>query len=190
MELREDILTFQKNIKNLSNINLSDNDSMKTYQASIIWSKDTKNENWISLLNDAKFNDSVTSLSKLVDYAPWWIIALISISLWLWTMVWRKRIVKTIWEKIGKTDMNYAQATTSAMITAITISFASLLHLPVSTTHILSSSVAWTMSSWPDAWWVQWDTVKNIVMAWVFTLPITILLSFDIFFVLWYLFVK
>jgi SUMO ligase MMS21 Smc5/6 complex component len=36
MELREDILTFQKNIKNLSAIDLSDNDSMKTYQASII----------------------------------------------------------------------------------------------------------------------------------------------------------
>ncbi|MFA5917790.1 MAG: inorganic phosphate transporter [Candidatus Gracilibacteria bacterium] len=190
MELREDILTFQKNIKNLSNINLSDNDSMKTYQASIIGSKDTKNENGISLLNDAKFNDSVTSLSKLVDYAPWWIIALISISLGLGTMVGRKRIVKTIGEKIGKTDMNYAQATTSAMITAITISFASLLHLPVSTTHILSSSVAGTMSSGPDAGGVQGDTVKNIVMAWVFTLPITILLSFDIFFVLWYLFVK
>lgn len=190
MELREDILTFQKNIKNLTIINLSGNNSMKTSQASIIWGKEVNNENWISLLNDAKFNDSVTSLSSLVDYAPWWIIALISISLWLWTMIWRKRIVKTIWEKIGNTDMNYAQATTSAMITAITISLASILHLPVSTTHILSSSVAWTMSSWPKAWWVQSDTVKNILMAWVFTLPITILLSFDIFFVLWFLFVK
>jgi hypothetical protein len=36
MELREDILTFQKNIKNLATINLSGNNSMKTSQASII----------------------------------------------------------------------------------------------------------------------------------------------------------
>jgi phosphate/sulfate permease len=38
--------------------------------------------------------------------------------------------------------MNYAQATTSAIMTAITITLASKFHLPVSTTHILSSSVA------------------------------------------------
>lgn len=189
MEFREDILTFQKNIKNLSTISLLNDDSNQVYKASIIWISNL-NSNSDSFVNNPEFKNNVASLSEVVDYAPWWIIAMISISLWLWTMVWRKRIVKTIWEKIGNTDMNYAQATTSAMITAITISLASTLHLPVSTTHILSSSVAWTMSSWPDAGWVQSDTVKNILMAWVFTLPITILLSFDIFYILWFIFVK
>ncbi|MDD3303271.1 MAG: inorganic phosphate transporter, partial [Candidatus Gracilibacteria bacterium] len=131
----------------------------------------------------------VSGVSKLVDYAPWWIIVLISVSLGLGTMVGRKRIVVTIGEKIGKTNMNYAQATTSAMITAITISLASKLHLPVSTTHILSSSVAGTMSTGPDAGGVRKGTVKSILMAWVLTLPITIVLSGGIFFVLWFIFV-
>ncbi len=86
--------------------------------------------------------------------------------------------------------MNYAQATTSALMTAITISVASSLHLPVSTTHILSSSVAWTMSTWPDAWWVRKWTVRHILMAWVLTLPVTMFLSATIFLALWGVFVR
>lgn len=189
MELREDVLAFQKSIKKLQALKSLNNSNSKVYATSAIWSK-TVNENLQdSLVNNEEFKNNVTDISSVVDYAPWWIIALISMSLWLWTMVWRKRIVKTIWEKIGNTDMNYAQATTSALITAITISLASKYHLPVSTTHILSSSVAWTMSSGPDAWWVQWDTVKNILMAWVLTLPATIFLSAAIFYISWLLFI-
>ncbi len=86
--------------------------------------------------------------------------------------------------------MNYAQATTSALITAITITLASKFHLPVSTTHILSSSVAWTMSVWPNKSWVRGSTVKNILLAWVLTLPITIFLSWFIFLFLWFIIIR
>jgi len=189
-DLREDVLAFQNNIKKLKAIPQLNYKSSQVYAASIMWNQDIQNNiSQSEIINNDQFDNNVSWVSKLVDYAPWWIIVLISVSLWLWTMVWRKRIVVTIWEKIGKTDMNYAQATTSAMITAITISLASKLHLPVSTTHILSSSVAWTMSTWPDAWWVRKWTVKNILMAWVLTLPITMVLSWGIFFVLWFVFV-
>jgi PiT family inorganic phosphate transporter len=75
-------------------------------------------------------------------------------------------------------------------MTAITITLASKFHLPVSTTHILSSSVAWSMYVWEKAWGVRWDTVKNILMAWVLTLPATILMSWVIFMVLWFIFVR
>lgn len=185
-EFREEVLAFQKNIKSLKSIPALENNNSQVYAASVIWSKVDPKE---GIVNNTSFNSNVDWISKVVDYAPWWIIAMISISLWLWTLVWRKRIVVTIWEKIGNTDMNYAQATTSALITAITISLASKLHLPVSTTHILSSSVAWTMSSWPKSEWVQWDTVKSILMAWVLTLPATIFLSALIFYVLWLIFI-
>lgn len=187
-EFREDVLAFQNSIKKLKDIEALKTNSSLIYAASAIDSNNVSKES-IWLANDSEFNKNVDEISKVVDYAPWWIIALISISLWLWTMIWRKRIVVTIWEKIGNTDMNYAQATTSALITAITISLASKYHLPVSTTHILSSSVAWTMSSGPDAWWVQWDTVKKILMAWVLTLPATIFLSAAIFYISWLLFI-
>ncbi|PYA58813.1 anion permease, partial [Serratia marcescens] len=47
--------------------------------------------------------------------------------------------------------------------------------MPVSTTHVLSSAVAGTMIV--DGGGVQSKTVKNILLAWVLTLPISILLS-------------
>jgi PiT family inorganic phosphate transporter len=47
--------------------------------------------------------------------------------------------------------------------------------LPVSTTHVVSSSVAGTMAANRSG--VQHATVRNIGMAWVFTLPAAALLS-------------
>lgn len=191
MDLRETVLSFQKNIKKIEEIS-----SFKSIFSSNVYASSIVDSSWIQKINTENkslsndINNDIEWIVKIIDYAPLWVIILISLSLWLWTMVWRKRIVVTIWEKIWKTDMNYAQATTSALMTAITISVASSLHLPVSTTHILSSSVAWTMSTWPDAWWVRKWTVRHILMAWVLTLPVTMFLSATIFLALWGVFVR
>ncbi len=58
------------------------------------------------------------------------------------------------------------------------------LGLPVSTTHVLSSGVAGTMAA--NGSGLQMETVRNLVLAWVLTLPVSILLSG----VLYYLFLK
>lgn len=179
--LREDILAFQKNMKNIKAIMLPKvTISSKVHADSSTTETPSNND----------FNNNVNAISWVIDYAPIWVIILISISLWLWTMIWRKRIVITIGEKIGKTELNYAQATTSALITAMTITLASRFHLPVSTTHILSSSIAWTMSTGPDAGGVKKSTVRHILMAWVLTLPVTIILSSSIFITLWFFLIK
>jgi PiT family inorganic phosphate transporter len=47
--------------------------------------------------------------------------------------------------------------------------------LPVSTTHVLSSGVAGTMMANKSG--LQWSTIRNIAMAWIFTLPAAALLS-------------
>ncbi len=47
--------------------------------------------------------------------------------------------------------------------------------LPVSTTHVLSSGVAGTMVA--NGSGLQMATVRNLLMAWVLTLPAAILLS-------------
>lgn len=52
---------------------------------------------------------NIANISNVTDYAPWWVIAMISISLGLGTMVGWKRIVITIGEKIGKDKLTYAQ---------------------------------------------------------------------------------
>ena len=47
--------------------------------------------------------------------------------------------------------------------------------LPVSTTHVLSSGVAGTMMANKSG--LQWGTVRNLALAWVLTLPVSICLS-------------
>ncbi len=56
-----------------------------------------------------------------------------------------------------------------------TIGAADMFGLPVSTTHVLSSGVAGTMAANRSG--LQWATVRNLIMAWVLTLPMAIVLS-------------
>ncbi len=114
-------------------------------------------------------------LLKTVEYAPMWIIAAIAISLSFGTMIGWQRISTTIGEKIGNKKMTYAQGLSTQITTAISIGVASYTGMPVSTTHVLASAVAGTMII--DGAGLQTKTVKNILLAWVLTLPISILLS-------------
>ena len=45
----------------------------------------------------------------------------------------------------------------------------------MSTTHVLSSGVAGTMAANRSG--LQWTTIRNLLMAWILTLPMAILLS-------------
>jgi PiT family inorganic phosphate transporter len=56
-----------------------------------------------------------------------------------------------------------------------TIAAADMFGLPVSTTHVLSSGVAGTMAANHSG--LQWGTIRNLVMAWVLTLPAAIVLA-------------
>ena len=61
-----------------------------------------------------------------------------------------------------------------------TIGAADMFGLPVSTTHVLSSGVAGTMAA--NGSGLQWETIRNMIMAWVLTLPASIILSGGLFF--------
>jgi PiT family inorganic phosphate transporter len=61
----------------------------------------------------------------------------------------------------------------------ITIGLADGYGLPVSTTHVLNSGVAGTMAANQSG--LQRSTIRNIVMAWVFTLPAAAALSGGLF---------
>ena len=54
--------------------------------------------------------------------------------------------------------------------------------MPVSTTHVLSSGVAGTMAA--NRTGLQLSTVRNLAMAWVLTLPASIILSSTLFWAL------
>ena len=87
-------------------------------------------------------------------------------------------------EKIGQKGMTYSQGMAAQITAASAIGIASLTGMPVSTTHVLSSAVAGTMVM--NRTGLQSGTVKSIMLAWVLTLPATILLSGGMFYLLSY----
>jgi inorganic phosphate transporter, PiT family len=128
------------------------------------------------------------TLTKTTDYAPVWVIATISLSLGVGTMIGWKRIVMTIGEKIGKEHLNYAQGASAELVAASTIGASTWLGLPVSTTHVLSSGVAGAMVASNGTKNLNPTTLKAIGMAWILTLPVSILLSLGLF-LLFHLFI-
>ena len=116
-------------------------------------------------------------IRKATDFAPFWVILMISLSLGLGTMIGWKRIVVTVGEKIGKSHLTYAQGASAEIVAAITIGLASGFKLPVSTTHTLSSGIAGSMVASKGIKNLQAGTIKNIAIAWILTLPVSMTLS-------------
>jgi PiT family inorganic phosphate transporter len=119
------------------------------------------------------------SMRALTDYAPFWVLAMVAFSLGLGTMIGWKRIVITVGEKIGKAHLTYAQGASAELVAMSTIGLAAFAGLPVSTTHVLSSGIAGTMVARRAG--LQGRTVRNIALAWLLTLPMSMLLAGSLF---------
>jgi PiT family inorganic phosphate transporter len=126
--------------------------------------------------------DYKSQLDKGTRFIPTWVKVAVAFALGLGTMVGWKRIVVTVGEKIGKTHLTYAQGAAAELVTMATISAADSFGLPVSTTHVLSSGVAGTMAA--NGSGLQVATVRNLLLAWVLTLPASILISGTLYFLL------
>ncbi len=135
----------------------------KTHQPSITAA------DWTVLDNYKKHVDHATR------FIPTWVKVAVAMALGLGTMVGWKRIVITVGEKIGKEHLTYGQGAAAEIIAMATIGAADGFGLPVSTTHVLSSGVAGTMAANHSG--LQWSTVRNLGMAWVLTLPASMVLA-------------
>jgi PiT family inorganic phosphate transporter len=130
-----------------------------------------------------KFNDGdkkiIANYKKFLDtstrFIPTWVKVAVALALGLGTMVGWKRIVITVGEKIGKTHLTYAQGASAEITAMITIGLADGYGLPVSTTHVLSSGIAGTMAANKSG--LQMSTLRDIALAWIFTLPVAAILS-------------
>jgi PiT family inorganic phosphate transporter len=114
-------------------------------------------------------------LQKTTEFIPNWVKVAVALALGCGTMIGWKRIVVTVGEKIGKDHLTYAQGAAAELVAMTTIGVADHFGLPVSTTHVLSSGVAGTMVA--NGSGVQKDTVRNLLLAWVLTLPVSIFLG-------------
>lgn len=122
-------------------------------------------------------SDEIKLLKGNYEYAPIWVLIIVSLSLGTGTMIGWKRIVVTIGEKIGKQHLSYAQGACAELCAASTIGLSTGLGLPVSTTHVLSSGVAGTMVASRGVSNLQPDTIKSIAIAWLLTLPVSMILA-------------
>jgi phosphate/sulfate permease len=130
--------------------------------------------------------DSLRSLRKnlvgFVEYSPWWVLVIVALSLGLGTTVGWKRVAETLGEKIGSGKMTYAQGAVSQTVAMGMIGASSLVGVPVSTTHCLSSGIAGTMVA--SGYQIQKSMVRSIGLAWVLTFPVTLALSCGLFLLL------
>jgi len=140
------------------------------------------------LLKQKKLEDPVeqktaatlkSDMDKVTKFIPVWVKVAVALALGLGTMIGWKRIVVTVGEKIGKEHLTYAQGASAELVAMGTILAADRMGLPVSTTHVLSSGVAGTMFANRSG--LQMGTLRNLLLAWVLTLPVCVLLGAGIF---------
>jgi phosphate/sulfate permease len=131
----------------------------------------------VKLSKDEKdrLSDARKHINGVVDFVVYWVVLAVALALGIGTTVGWKRIVVTVGEKIGKTHLTYAQGAAAEIVAATTILLSTKYGLPVSTTHVLSSGIAGTMAANRSG--LQAKTIRNIALAWILTLPVTMLLS-------------
>jgi inorganic phosphate transporter, PiT family len=121
-------------------------------------------------------------LGQAVEYAPYWVRILSALCLGVGTMIGYKRIVKTLGERLGNVHMTPAQGASAELVSAVLIGTAGFTGLPVSTTHIVTSGIAGTMVT--SGAGLQYGMISRILIAWLLTLPITILIAGGLYYLL------
>ncbi|MFM9168433.1 MAG: anion permease [Verrucomicrobiota bacterium] len=111
----------------------------------------------------------------VVDHAPYWVIVVCAITMALGTAAGGWKIIRTMGHKMVKLQPVHGFAAETAA--AITIHGASEMGIPLSTTHVISTSILGVGATKRfDA--VKWGLVGRIVWAWVITIPITLTLGY------------
>jgi PiT family inorganic phosphate transporter len=149
------------------------------YLLSSTASKLAKNHQLDSPASEKQAKKLSSTINGVTNFIPLWVKAAVALALGCGTMVGWKRIVVTVGERIGKSHLTYGQGAAAELVAMSTIALADLLGLPVSTTHVLSSGVAGTMAA--NGSGLQMATVRNILMAWVLTLPVCVFLGATLF---------
>lgn len=112
---------------------------------------------------------------------PFWVQLSCALAMGLGTSIGGWKIIKTVGGKIMKIRPVNGVA---ADLTGASIIFgATFIHLPVSTTHVISSSILGVGAA-HRLKGVQWNTAKRIVITWFITLPISALLAGMVYFVI------
>ncbi|WP_042455099.1 inorganic phosphate transporter [Neobacillus dielmonensis] len=112
---------------------------------------------------------------------PFWVQISCAAAMGLGTSIGGWKIIKTVGGKIMK--IRPINGVAADLTGAAVIFGATFIHLPVSTTHVISSGILGVGSAHRIRG-VKWDTAQRMVITWVITLPITALIATIIYFFL------
>ncbi len=110
-----------------------------------------------------------------------WVRIACAIAMGLGTSMGGYKIIKTVGGKIMK--IRPVNGAAADLASASVIFGATLIHLPVSTTHVISSAIMGVGSA-QRVKGVKWGVARKIVMTWIITMPISALMAAIIYFIL------
>lgn len=137
--------------------------------------------------NDAQKAMGIITMALIVnnyqtsDDVQLWVQATCALAMAIGTSVGGWRIIKTVGGKIMK--IRPVNGVAADLTGAAVIFGATLIHLPVSTTHVISSSIMGVGAA-HRVKGVQWGTAKTMLITWVITMPISALLAAMFYFLL------
>lgn len=134
--------------------------------------------------NDAQKTMGIITLALVSFHAlptfevPYWVILGCAVTMGMGTMGGGWRIIRTMGTKMIKLKPvhGFAAETSAAAV----ILSSSYLGIPVSTTHIISTSIM-GVGSTRGVHALKWGIVGNIVMAWILTIPVCMILAWVLF---------
>jgi PiT family inorganic phosphate transporter len=176
-EKNKEIAAMLDGHKSAAELPEADRSTLRTafYYAAETISKLKKTKMIPNKADEAALGGYESSIEKQTKFIPIWVKVAVACALGLGTMIGWKRIVVTVGEKIGKSHLTYGQGASAELVAMITILLADNYGLPVSTTHVLSSGVAGAMAANHSG--LQMNTLRNLLMAWVLTLPVCVFLG-------------
>lgn len=137
--------------------------------------------------NDAQKAMGIITMALIAnDYhtstdIPFWVQLACATAMGLGTSVGGWKIIKTVGGQIMK--IRPVNGVAADLSSSIVIFGATFIHLPVSTTHVISSSILGVGAS-HRVKGVKWGTAKRMLITWVITLPISASLAALFYYVL------
>jgi len=133
--------------------------------------------------NDAQKTMGIITIALISYYklpsfsVPYWVIIVCAVAMALGTAVGGWRIIKTLGVRLVNLKPIHGFAAEASAATIIEV--ASRIGLPLSTTHIISSTIMGVGAS-KRLSAVRWGVGGNIIIAWILTLPACALLAWAI----------
>ncbi|MGG0655238.1 inorganic phosphate transporter [Rummeliibacillus pycnus] len=130
--------------------------------------------------NDAQKSMGIITMALIAagfqsgDDVPMWVRVSCAAAMGLGTSIGGYKIIKTVGGKIMK--IRPVNGVAADLSSSIIIYGATQIGLPVSTTHVISSSIMGVGAA-QNAKGVHWGVARRIVITWVITLPVAILLG-------------